>query len=204
MSNPFINTQSNTETNIKVNNITQNAFGNIIVPVSSCPDVQITTPTNGQQLTYSSTLNQWHNTTPSSMTASLSALTDCSITDPVTNNFLQYNGTDWVNQSVTIDTSLASLADTSISTPLNNQALIYNGLTDAKWENKQIDHTTLANIGSYTHSQLDTFVNSKNNANGLCGLDSNSLVPVANIPNLSESTITNLVTDLSVYEKIAH
>ena len=58
MSNPFINTQSNTETNIKVNNITQNAFGNIIVPVSSCPDVQIADPTNGQQLMYSTALNQ--------------------------------------------------------------------------------------------------------------------------------------------------
>ena len=47
-------------------------------------------------------------------------------------------------------------------------------------------------------------MNSKNNANGLCGLDSNSLVPVANIPNLSESTKTNLTTDLSACEKIAH
>ena len=87
MSNPFINTQSNTETSIKVNSITQNAFGNIIVPVSSCPDVRITTPTNGQQLTYSSTLNQWHSTTPSSKTTSLYALTYCSITGPLTNIF---------------------------------------------------------------------------------------------------------------------
>ena len=59
----------------------------------SCPDVQIADPTNGQQLTYSTPLNQWHNTIPSSMTTSLGALTDCSISDPVTNNFLQYNGT---------------------------------------------------------------------------------------------------------------
>ena len=74
--NPFINTQSNAETNIKVNNITQNAFGNIIVPVSSCPDVHISSPENAQQLTYNGTLKQWCNTTPSSMTTALSALTD--------------------------------------------------------------------------------------------------------------------------------
>ena len=34
-------------------------------------------------------------------------------------------------------------------------------------------------------------------ANGYCGLDTNSLVPVANIPNIAESQINNLNTDLN-------
>ena len=44
----------------------------------------------------------------------------------------------------------------------------------------------------------------KNVASGYCSLDSNSLVPVANIPTLSESKITNLTTDLSNCEKTAN
>ena len=41
-------------------------------------------------------------------------------------------------------------------------------------------------------------------ANGYRELDSNALVPVACIPSLSESTITNLTADLSACEKTAH
>ena len=200
MSNPFINVNSNTETTTKVNNISANAFGNIVVPIESLSDVNIISPTNGQQMTYNSTTAKWTNTTPASMITALSALTDCSITDPVTNNFLQYNGSEWVSQSVTIDTSLASLSDTSVTSSSNNQGLIYNSI-DSKWENKQIDHTTLSNIGSHTHGQIDTFINSKNSTNGICPLDSNNKVPVINLPEIAESTITNLTTDLSACEK---
>ena len=46
----------------------------------------------------------------------------------------------------------------------------------------QVDHTRLANIGTNTHAQLDTFVASKAAASGLCDLDGSSLVPLARIP----------------------
>ena len=45
-----------------------------------------------------------------------------------------------------------------------------------------VDHTKLANIGTNTHAQLDTFVASKAAASGLCDLDGSSLVPLARIP----------------------
>ena len=44
----------------------------------------------------------------------------------------------------------------------------------------------------------------KNVASGYCPLDINSLVPIANIPSIAESYITNLTTDLSNCEKSAN
>ena len=144
---------NNTTSNIKVNNNKEKAFGNISVPLSSCPDVAVSAPTSAQQLTHNSTLSQWTDTTPATMTTSLSALTDCSISDPVDNDFLKYDSTSdkWVNQGVTVDTSFASMTDTNINTPSNNQALIYN--STASWENETIDHTVnVANVGTNTHA----------------------------------------------------
>ena len=65
--NPFlnggINSNSSSSTNIKVNNIKSNAFGNIAVPLSSLPDISISSIANNQQLVYDSTLSQWKNET---------------------------------------------------------------------------------------------------------------------------------------------
>ena len=41
----------------------------------------------------------------------------------------------------------------------------------------------------------------KNVAAGYCPLDVNSLVPISNLPSISESLVTNLSTDLSACEK---
>ena len=52
MSNPFLEFNSNNSTssatNIKVNNIKSNAFGNIPVPLSSLPDINLTSVSNNQ------------------------------------------------------------------------------------------------------------------------------------------------------------
>jgi hypothetical protein len=55
-----------------------------------------------------------------------------------------------------------------------------------KWA--QGDHTTLANIGTNTHAQLDAFVASKGAANGLASLDASSFVPVPQLGNLGSTT----------------
>lgn len=41
----------------------------------------------------------------------------------------------------------------------------------------QINHTTLSNIGTNTHAQIDTFIASKAAASGIASLDSNTRVP---------------------------
>lgn len=44
------------------------------------------------------------------------------------------------------------------------------------------DHTLLSNIGTNTHTQIDTFIASKGAANGLASLDSGGHVPTAQLP----------------------
>ena len=61
MSNPFLNASNNgsSSSDVKVNNIKSNAFGNIAVPLSSVPDITLTSISNNQQLVYDSSSSQW-------------------------------------------------------------------------------------------------------------------------------------------------
>ncbi len=65
--------------------------------LSSLSDVLLSTPTNGQVLTYNGT--KWVNSNPTggSSVAVLNDLTDTTITTPTGGQFLSYNGTQWVN-----------------------------------------------------------------------------------------------------------
>ena len=72
--------------------------------------------------------------------------------------------------------------------------MIYNS-TASKWEIQQKDHTTLSNIGTNTHAQIDTFISSKSQANGLCSLNANSQVPLNNIEqDMSTDLLINSLT----------
>jgi len=61
-------------------------------------------------------------------------------------------------------------------------ASIANGVTNGNshdhsgGDGAQIDHTTLSNIGTNTHSAIDTFIGSKAGASGLASLDGSSKV----------------------------
>ena len=66
---------------------------------------------------------------------SLNLLSNVSISSPLTNQVLQYNGTNWNNSTISTGTStLAADTDCSTSSPASNQALIYNG---SKWNNSK-------------------------------------------------------------------
>lgn len=65
--------------------------------LASLTDTDITTPSNGQVLTYDSTSEKWENSTPA--TPSLAGLSDTVVTDPSNGQVLTYNGTSekWEN-----------------------------------------------------------------------------------------------------------
>ncbi|QPB44473.1 hypothetical protein [Medusavirus stheno T3] len=77
---------------------------------------------------------------------------------------------------------------TTLGVGTNNQLLIADSTqaTGIKWA--QGDHTTLSNIGTNTHAQLDTFVASKGQASGLATLDTSSFVPVPQLGNVGSTT----------------
>ena len=51
-------------------------------------------------------------------------MADCTITTPTNTQLLQYNGTKWVNATVSNSSALSSLTDYSVSGVANDQLLV--------------------------------------------------------------------------------
>lgn len=85
-------------------------------------------------------------------------LTDVTIAGAATNQFLRYNGSQWVNATVTIPTNISQMNDASISTPTTGDVLRWNG-TD--WADAALDWTDIANkpasfpVDAHTHVAAD-------------------------------------------------
>ena len=81
----------------------------------------------------SNSLTSFNDTTKTitvSVTTALSGLTtNVTISSPANNNVLQYNGSKWIN--TTISVYLSTLIDCFITSPSNGQLLQYNG---TKWK----------------------------------------------------------------------
>ena len=89
MANPFLDFFSSQNSTISVNNIKANAFGNISIPLSSLPDVEITNILNSQVLSYDDLSQKWINVNASSGGASnLIDLSDVDITSIANNQGL--------------------------------------------------------------------------------------------------------------------
>ena len=107
---------------------------------------------------------------------------------------LVFNGEIWQNlvpQNLVNDT-MGSLLDVNISSLQNAQYLSYSS-TLQKWINTNITESNVTNLVNDLLS-CEKIIN-KNTSNGYCGLN-NGLVNVVNIPNLPESLIINLTSDL--------
>ena len=82
-------------------------------------DCFINNPSNAQTLSYNSSIGMWENKSPSAVTTSLGALTDCSIQDPISNNqLLQYDTSTsrWKNKTVNIITDHTQLSNIGTKT----------------------------------------------------------------------------------------
>lgn len=195
-------------------------------------DVTLTNLQNKDVLSYNTSTNKWDNksvldhaniptiahTTLSNIGTNTHAQIDIHIAASsgvhgVTGNVIGTTDTQILtNKTIDSTTNTVSAdklhsATTSIdvhsaTAPSVNQALIATSSSAATWQ--QVDHANLANIGVNTHSQIDLFISSKSQSGGLCSLDSSSLVPLTNIPALSESKVTNLTTDLANCEKTSN
>jgi len=79
----------------------------------------------GFPVTSATSLGKWEFTTPETLfnTVSLGDLSDVELTDPSTGNYLQYDGTNWVNASVSLD----ELDDVILTNPTTNQIITYDG-----------------------------------------------------------------------------
>ena len=103
-----------------------------------------------------------------------------------------------VNGYLTLNIDYGFPNPITITTPSNNQILSYNG---TNWENKTIniitDHTQLSNIGTNTHSQIDSFINSKSQKSGLASLDGNGYIDITQIPAISlvSVNVVNTIAD---------
>ena len=86
-----------TNSSITINGTSVSLGGTRTINLSELGTVSITSPTNGQVLSYNGT--NWVNSTGGGGggASALDDLTDVVITSPVTNHILKYNGTNWVN-----------------------------------------------------------------------------------------------------------
>ena len=112
----------------------------------------------------------------------LASLNDVNIATPSNAQQLTYNSTTqkWCNTTPsTFTTALSALTDCSVSSLANDNILYYNS-TNSKWQNKNLQESDITNLTSDLSSCEKTA--NKNAASGYCPLDSNSLVPTANIP----------------------
>ena len=88
-------------------------------------------------------------------------LGDTTITTPVLDEVLGYDGADWVNGSLTI-VSLNELSNVlTTMNPTDGQVLTFD--TTNGWQSETFaagvtDHTLLTNIGTNTHAQIDTHI----------------------------------------------
>ena len=119
--------------------------------LATLTDCSITIPSNDQILVFTTTssLNKWtpyplsgatiNDTTKTitvSGTTALSGLTtDVTISSPANNQVLQYNGSNWINTTLTTGSLiLSTLTDCRVSSPSNDQILVYTTTSSLnKW-----------------------------------------------------------------------
>lgn len=108
-------------------------------------DVLITSPTNGQVLTYNSTDHKWENENPSVGATTLETLTDVLISGVTNGQTIEWNSGAGKWENATPITTLDSLTNVTLSGLANGQVLYYNSGA-SKWENETMNIETLGDV----------------------------------------------------------
>ena len=120
-------------------------------PLDDLSNVTITSLADDQILRYDSSTSKWKNETLT-LTSSLSALTDTSLSSLATNNYLVYNGSKWVNRALDLSSyATQSYVDTAVSGVVNSAPEALNTLNElaaALGDDSNFATTTATNIGT--------------------------------------------------------
>ena len=120
-------------------------------PLDDLSNVTITSLADDQILRYDSSTSKWKNETLT-LTSSLSALTDTSLTSLATNNYLVYNGSKWVNRALDLSSyATQSYVDTAVSGVVDSAPDTLNTLNElaaALGDDANFATTTATNIGT--------------------------------------------------------
>ena len=119
----------------------------VVSELDDLTDVSITTPADGEVLTYDATAQEWINQAIPTPSEALDDLTDVTLTTPANGDVLTYDSTaqEWVNQAVptpVVPSDLDDLSDVSITTPANDEVLTYDS-TAQEWVNKAVPTPTV-------------------------------------------------------------
>ena len=107
-------------------------YAQMVARLSDLSDAQISSPSNGQVLTYDNTISKWKNQTLPEVVTTLSALSDTSISSPVSGDGLVYNGTNWVNEKLNYYLEETATLSTSTTTTytFTNSAITTSSVID--------------------------------------------------------------------------
>lgn len=119
--------------------------------IDDLSNVTITSLADDQILRYDSNTSKWKNETLT-LTSSLSALTDTSLSSLATNNYLVYNGSKWVNRALDLSSyATQSYVDTAVSGVVDSAPDTLNTLNElsaALGDDANFATTTATNIGT--------------------------------------------------------
>lgn len=169
-------------------------------------DVEITTPSAGQVLKYSTSLGKWVNSAESAGTSDLSDLGDVAVSTPSDGQFLKFNASSnkWVNAAApSIPSSIDDLSDVAIATPSDGQVLKYDA-TSNRWINSTGGGTGATDLSGLNDVAITTPSASQVlKYNGTSGKWENSSdtssVVIPNPPGTATETLTGLSIDGTIY-----
>jgi len=102
---------------------------NFTSTLSGDSDVSLSSLSNGQLLQYNSSLSKWNNITPTYISScSINSCTDATLTSLATNNLLLYNGSKWINSTMSLEMN----NDVVVSSLTNKNIVRWNG---SNWVN---------------------------------------------------------------------
>ena len=122
----------------------------VVTSLDDLDNVSITTPADGEVLTYDANSDEWVNQSVPTPAEALDDLTDVTLTTPANGEVLTYDSTsqEWVNQAVptpTVPSDLDDLSDVSITTPANGEVLLFDGNSN-EWVNSGLNLNELSDV----------------------------------------------------------